>query len=55
MISAGAGLDESLNKIREDFMNEHATKADFEEASKDEMKSEQREAAEVARNWALPV
>ena len=54
MISAGAGYDESLKDIRECFMNGHATKDDFEKAlrahkeAKDEMKSDQREAAAAA-------
>ena len=51
MISAGAGHDESLKAIRECFLDGHATKDDFEKAlrahkeAKDEMKSDQREAA----------
>ena len=51
MISAGAGHDNSLNAIRELFMNGHATKDDFEKAlrthkeANDEMKSNQREVA----------
>ena len=51
MISAGAGDDVSLKKIRDCFLEGHATKDDFENAlrahkeSADEMKSEQREAA----------
>jgi TPR repeat protein len=51
MISAGAGLDESLKEIKECFMKGLVTKADFERAlrahkeANDEMKSEQREAA----------
>ena len=51
MISAGAGLDKSLKAIRGAFLNGHATKDDFEkalrahQASNDEMKSDQREAA----------
>ena len=57
MISAGAGFDKSLKAIRVCFMEGHATKDDFEKAlrahraSKDEMKSEQREAA--ARFYGL--
>ena len=49
MISAEAGDDDSLEKIRKCFMNGHATKDDFEKAlrahkkAKDEMKSDQRE------------
>ena len=56
MISAGAGDDDSLKKIRECYLNGHATKDDFEKAlrthkeSKDEMKSEQREAAAADRS-----
>ena len=51
MISAGAGDDDSLTAIRECYLGGHATKDYFEKAlrahqtSKDEMKSEQREAA----------
>jgi len=51
MISARAGLDESLKEIQKGFMNGHVTKDEFEKAlrahkeSKDEMKSDQREAA----------
>jgi hypothetical protein len=51
MIAAGAGCDASLKKIRECFLDGHATKDDFEKAlrahkeAKDEMKSDQREAA----------
>ena len=54
MISAGSGDDKSLEAIRQCFMNGHATKDEFEKAlrahkeSKDEMKSEQREAAAAA-------
>lgn len=50
-ISAAAGDDKSLTVIRECFLNGHATKDDFEKAlrahkeAKDEMKSDQREAA----------
>ena len=50
-ISAGAGHDKSLKKIRECFLNGYATKDDFEKAlrahkeAKDEMTSDQREAA----------
>ena len=49
-ISAGAGLDNSLEEIKECFMHGLVTKADFEKAlrahkeSKDEMRSDQREA-----------
>ena len=56
MISAGAGDDDSLKKIREGFMNGHATKDDFEKAlrahkdAKDEMKSVQRDAASAAHS-----
>lgn len=55
MISAGAGHDESLMKIRECFVEGHATKGDFEralrahQASKDEIKSDQRDAAAAGR------
>ena len=55
MISAGAGYDESLQEIRDCFMNGNATKDDFEKAlrahkeAKDEMKSDQRDAAAVFR------
>ena len=51
MISAGAGDDNSLKEIRVAFLKGHATKDDFEKAlrshkeAKDEMKSDQREAA----------
>ena len=51
IISAGAGDDDSLNEIREAFMDGHATKDDFETAlrahkeANDEMKSDQRDAA----------
>lgn len=57
MISTAAGWDDSLKEIREVFLNGNATKDDFEkalrahQASKDEMKSEQREAA--ARFYGL--
>ena len=55
MISAGAGYDGSLEAIRDCFMHGHATKDDFEKAlrshkeSKDEMRSDQREAAAALR------
>ena len=55
MISAGAGYDQSLTGIRECFQNGHATKDDFEKAlraheeAKDEIKSEQRDAAAATR------
>ena len=55
MISAGAGFDESLTAIRDCFLDGHVTKDDFEMAlrahkeAKDEMKSEQREAAAARR------
>ena len=51
MISAAAGYDNSLNNIKECFVNGYATKDDFEkalrahQASKDEMKSDQRDSA----------
>ena len=51
MISAGSGHDKSLGAVRECYVQGYATKDDFERAlrahqsSKDEMKSEQREAA----------
>ena len=59
MISAGAGYDLSLTKIRQAFLDGDTTKDDFEKAlrahkaAKDEMKSEQREAYSAARgqNW----
>ena len=56
MIAAVAGYDSSLKKIREGYMNGHATKVDFERAlrahkiAKDERKSDQREAAAAAPN-----
>ena len=55
MIAAGAGCDDSLKQIRNCFTNGHATKDDFEKAlrahkeAKDEMKSDQRDAAIAAR------
>ena len=51
MIAAGAGCDKSLKAIRVCYLDGDATKDDFEKAlrahkeAKDEMKSEQREAA----------
>ena len=51
MISAAAGCDDSLKKIRVGFFKGHVTKDDYENTSlahyeaKDEMKSDQREAA----------
>ena len=54
MISAGAGWDESLKAVRQGYMDGHATKDDFEKAlrahkeAKDEMKSDQRDAAALA-------
>ena len=60
MISARAGDDDdSLKRIREGFMAGHVTKIDFERAlrahkeSKDEEKSDQREAAAEARRRLL--
>ena len=56
MMSAAAGCDNSLKAIREAFLSGHATKYEFEKAlrahkeSKDEMKSDQREAAAAARS-----
>ena len=56
MISAAAGHDNSLKEIRQLFSSGRATKDDFEKAlrahkeAKDEMKSDQREAAAAARN-----
>ena len=53
MISASSGHGESLNAIRDAFLDEQATKNDFEKAlhahkkAKDEMNSDQREAAAV--------
>ena len=55
MISACAGHDKSLKQIRECYLDGDATKDDFEKAlrahkeAKDEMKSDQREAARAAR------
>ena len=54
MIAASAGLDESLKEIRQGYVNGHVTKDDLEKAlrshkeAKDEMKSDQREAAATA-------
>ena len=54
MIAAGAGCDDSLRHVQLGYMNGHATKDDFEKAlhthkdAKDEMESEQREAAAAA-------
>ena len=54
MISAGAGDGDSLKNIRECFMRGEATKDNFEKAlrahqgAKDEMRSDQREAAATA-------
>ena len=54
MIAAGAGYDNSLTNIRACFMDGYATKEDFEKAlrshkeAKDEMRSDQREAATAA-------
>ena len=54
MISSAAGLDDSLSAVRKCFMHGYATKDDFEKAlrahkdAKDEMKSEQRDAAVAA-------
>ena len=51
MISAAAGYDNALTAIRNRFKHRGATKDDFEralrahQAAKDEMKSDQREAA----------
>ena len=56
MMSAGAGFDLSLEAIRKGFMAEAITKDDFEKAlrahkeAKDEMKSDQREAAAAYQN-----
>ena len=56
MIAAGAGCDDSLKGIRQLYLEGHATKDDFEKAlrahkeAKDEMKSDQREAAAAARS-----
>ena len=55
MISAAAGDDDSLKLIQQFFMSGHVTKDDFEKAlrshkeSKDELTSDQREAAAAAR------
>ena len=54
MISAAAGDDDSLTAIRECYLVGDATKDDFEKAlrahndAKDEMKSDQRDAAAAA-------
>ena len=54
MIAAGAGYDDSLKAIRDGFLNGQVTKDDFEKAlrahkeAKDELKSDQREAAAAA-------
>ena len=51
MISAGAGYDDSLKLMQQCFLSGHASKNEFEKAlrshkeAKDEVKSEQREAA----------
>ena len=55
MIAAMAGYDKSLKSIRVCFLEGHVTKDDFEKAlrahkeAKDEVKSDQREAAAAAR------
>jgi hypothetical protein len=55
MISAAAGHDKSLRRIRECYLSGHATKDDFEKALRahkhatDEMKSDHREAAAASR------
>ena len=55
MISAGAGFDVSFKSVRRLFSAGHVTKDDFEKALrahkevKDEMKSDQRDAAAAAR------
>ena len=55
MIAAGAGLDDSLEKIRQCYTNGDVTKDDFEKTlrahkeANDEMKSDQRDAAAAAR------
>ena len=55
MIAAGTGDGESLKCIQDCFMHGHATKDDFERAlrahkeAKDDMKSDQREAAAASR------
>ena len=55
MIAAMAGYDKSLKSIRVCFLEGHVTKDDFEKAlrahkeAKDDMKSDQREAAAAAR------
>ena len=54
MIAAGAGYDDSLKAIQQGYLDGHATKDDFEKALRahiqatDEMKSDQREAADAA-------
>jgi len=58
MISAAAGWDDSLKEIREGYLKGYVTKDNFEDAlrshkdAKDEIKSDQREAAEQARRRA---
>ena len=59
MISAETGYEDSLKAIRQFCLEGHATKDDFEEAlcahkdAKDELKSDQREAAEAFMNLSL--
>jgi TPR repeat protein len=56
MISAGSGFDESLKPIRAGFLKGYVTKDEFEkalrahQASKDELTSDQREAATAANS-----
>jgi hypothetical protein len=53
MISAAAGLDDSLKEIQKGYVNGHVTKDEFEKAlrahkqAKDEVKSDQRDTAAV--------
>ena len=55
MIAAAAGHDKSLKKMRDGYLNGHATKDDFEKAlrahkeAKDGTKSDQRDTAAAAR------
>mmetsp|Transcript_21968 Transcript_21968/g.47709 ORF Transcript_21968/g.47709 Transcript_21968/m.47709 type:complete len:325 (-) Transcript_21968:423-1397(-) len=57
MIAASSGIDNSLDMIREGFMNGHVTKAEYENTlrahkdAQDEMKSENRTKAASARGW----
>ena len=59
MISVGGGYDASLKKVRDCYMCGIATKGDFEKAlrahkdAKDDMKSDQRDAAAAFMNLSL--